>query len=132
LNEPIFPGDSNSDQLFEIIKVLGTPSEEQVKSMNPNMKSFVFPHIQPYSWKKVFKMEVDPLLIDLLSKTLTYSPHKRITPLKALLHPYFDELRDRNFTVGGKALPDLFDFTPEELSQQPELVHKLVPSWYEA
>lgn len=53
LNEPLFPGDSNSDQLLEIIKVLGTPTNEQVRSMNPTMKEFIFPHIQPYPWRKV-------------------------------------------------------------------------------
>jgi len=130
LNEPLFPGDSNSDQLLEIIKVLGTPTDEQVRSMNPAMKEFVFPHIQPYPWRKVFKTEVDPLLLDLLSKVLTYSPQKRVDPLEALLHPYFDELRDRNFKVGGKQPPNLFDFSAEELSSRPDLASKLVPSWY--
>jgi len=130
LNEPLFPGDSNSDQLMEIIKILGSPSDEQVRSMNPAMKEFVFPYIQPYPWRKVFKSEVDPLLIDLLSKVLTYSPQKRLHPLEALLHPYFDELRDRNFRVNGKQPPTLFDFSSEELSLRPDLASKLVPSWY--
>jgi glycogen synthase kinase 3 beta len=130
LNEPLFPGDSNSDQLLEIIKVLGTPTDEQVRSMNPALKEFVFPYIQPCPWKKVFKSEVDPLLLDLLSKVLTYSPQKRLHPLEALLHPYFDELRDRNFKVGGKQVSNLFDFTPEELSLRPDLASKLAPSWY--
>jgi len=130
LNEPLFPGDSNSDQLLEIIKALGSPTDEQVKSMNPAMKEFVFPHIQPYPWRKTFKQEVDPLLIDLLSKVLVYSPQKRLDPLEALLHPYFDELRDRTFRLGGKQVPNLFDFTSEELSTSPGLASKLVPSWY--
>jgi len=30
LGQPIFPGDSGVDQLVEIIKVLGTPTREQV------------------------------------------------------------------------------------------------------
>lgn len=75
------------------------------------MKEFVFPHIKPYSWKKVFKQEMDPLALDLLSKVLTYCPHKRLTPLEALAHPYFDELRGRNYQINGKTPPELFDFT---------------------
>jgi len=130
LGQPIFPGDSNSDQLLEIIKVLGTPTMEQVRSMNPNMKDFVFPPIKPYSWKKVFKQEMDPLALDLLSKVLAYCPHKRLTPLEALAHPYFDELRTRNFQINGKTPPELFDFTSEELMDQPEFAKKLIPSWY--
>jgi glycogen synthase kinase 3 beta len=33
--EPLFLGDSAVDQLVEIIKVLGTPTKEQVLEMNP-------------------------------------------------------------------------------------------------
>ena len=44
LSQPLFPGESGIDQLVEIIKVLGTPSREQIKTMNPNASSF-FTHI---------------------------------------------------------------------------------------
>lgn len=37
LGQPLFPGESGIDQLVEIIKVLGTPSREQIKTMNPNV-----------------------------------------------------------------------------------------------
>lgn len=43
LGEPLFPGESATDQLVEIIKILGTPSIEQVKQMNPAHKDFKFP-----------------------------------------------------------------------------------------
>lgn len=36
----------------------------------------------------------DPLLIDLVTNTLQYSPLKRLTPAAALYHEYFNELRD--------------------------------------
>ena len=36
LGQPLFPGESGIDQLVEIIKVLGTPTREQIKTMNPN------------------------------------------------------------------------------------------------
>ena len=53
LGKPIFPGDSAVDQLVEIIKILGTPSMEQVKLMNPEYKEFKFPNIKPFQWSKV-------------------------------------------------------------------------------
>lgn len=37
LGQPLFPGESGIDQLVEIIKVLGTPTREQIKTMNPNV-----------------------------------------------------------------------------------------------
>lgn len=36
LGRPLFPGNSAVDQLVEIIKVMGTPSKEQIGQMNEN------------------------------------------------------------------------------------------------
>lgn len=44
---------------------------------------------------------------------MRYSPQRRITPLQALLHPFFDELRDQqtyNKLRREYQIPDLFDF----------------------
>lgn len=53
LGEPLFPGDSSIDQLVEIIKVLGTPTKDQINDMNPKSDEFKFPNIKPQSWSKV-------------------------------------------------------------------------------
>lgn len=53
LGQPIFPGDSGVDQLVEIIKVLGTPTREQIREMNPNYQEFKFPLIKAHPWSKV-------------------------------------------------------------------------------
>lgn len=53
LGQPIFPGDSGVDQLVEIIKVLGTPTREQIREMNPNYTEFKFPQIKSHPWSKV-------------------------------------------------------------------------------
>lgn len=53
LGQPIFPGDSGVDQLVEIIKVLGTPTREQIREMNPNYTEFKFPQIKYHPWSKV-------------------------------------------------------------------------------
>ncbi len=52
LGQPIFPGDSGVDQLVEIIKVLGTPTREQIKDMNPNYTELKFPMIKAHPWSK--------------------------------------------------------------------------------
>lgn len=36
LGRPLFPGGSGVDQLVEIVKILGTPTKEQVVAMNPD------------------------------------------------------------------------------------------------
>lgn len=39
---------------MEIIKVLGTPTREQIREMNPNYSEFKFPQIKAHPWSKVF------------------------------------------------------------------------------
>lgn len=53
--EPLFMAASNIDQLVEIIKALGTPTEEEVLAMNPHydLSKFSFPKINPREWRKV-------------------------------------------------------------------------------
>jgi len=130
LGEPLFPGDSSIDQLVEIIKLLGTPSNELVMIMNPNCQDFKFPQIKPHPWHKVFRNKSDPMAIDLVSKILVFNPSDRPKPLEALLHPFFDDLRNENFKIPGCQLPDLFNFSQEELSSSLYLADKLIPQWY--
>lgn len=53
--EPIFRSDSNIDQLVEIIKVLGSPSDEEIMEMNPDcdIEKYQFPKINARPWEKV-------------------------------------------------------------------------------
>ncbi|XP_055389324.1 protein kinase 3-like isoform X2 [Condylostylus longicornis] len=128
LGQPIFPGDSGVDQLVEVIKVLGTPTREQIREMNPNYTEFKFPQIKSHPWQKVFRIRTPPEAINLVSRLLEYTPSARITPLQACAHPFFSELRDGNQTLpNGRDLPPLFNFTEHELSIQPTLIPQLLP-----
>mmetsp|Transcript_32012 Transcript_32012/g.89625 ORF Transcript_32012/g.89625 Transcript_32012/m.89625 type:complete len:406 (+) Transcript_32012:66-1283(+) len=116
LGHPLFPGESGVDQLVEIIKVLGTPSKEQIQCMNQNYTDFKFPKIKPHPWHKIFRPRTSPDAIDLIVKMLQYDPVARIDPLKACAHPFFDKLRDPNVRLpNGRAIPPLFNFTEKEL-----------------
>jgi len=77
----LFAGESNVDQLVEIIKILGTPSKEEILAMNPNYTEFKFPKVAPHDWAKVFRRKVPPEAVDLVSKMLVYRPTERIRPL---------------------------------------------------
>ncbi len=129
LGSPLFPGDSGVDQLVEIIKVLGTPSKEQIMHMNPGYTEFTFPQLKPHSWSKVFSKNVDPLALELISKIIVYVPEERFDCMTVCAHEYFDELRDEATTLpDGSPLPPLFDFSEDELeSLSEELKQKLVP-----
>ncbi|KAG0292124.1 regulator of ime2 [Dissophora globulifera] len=128
LGQPLFPGESGIDQLVEIIKVLGTPTREQIKTMNPNYMEHKFPQIKPHPFSKIFRSRTPQEALDLISHLLEYTPSKRLTPIEAMVHPFFDELRDPATKLpNGKDLPLLFNFTSAELSIRPDLLHHLVP-----
>jgi glycogen synthase kinase 3 beta len=132
LGQPLFPGESGVDQLVEIIKVLGTPTREQIQDMNPNYTEFRFPQIRQHPWNRVFRAKTPTDAIDFVATLLVYSPQLRPKPLTALLHPFFDQLRDETCRLpNGDPLPDLFNWSQEEVnSATPDLVQRLTPSWY--
>jgi glycogen synthase kinase 3 beta len=130
LGQPLFPGESGVDQLVEIIKVLGTPTKEEIQAMNPTYTEYKFPQIKGHPWSKVFKSRTPPEAIDLVGKLLSYTPTDRYTALEACSHPFFDELRDPNTILpNNKPLPPhLFTFSQLELANAPPtLVSKLIP-----
>ena len=117
LGQPLFPGESGIDQLVEIIKVLGTPTREQIRTMNPNYMEHKFPQIKPHPFTKVENQtfprmtslsflanqslltflqvfrKASPDAIDLISLLLEYTPTQRLSAIDAMVHPFFDELR---------------------------------------
>ncbi|OQE93048.1 hypothetical protein PENNAL_c0006G00436 [Penicillium nalgiovense] len=135
LGQPLFPGESGIDQLVEIIKVLGTPTREQIRTMNPNYMEHKFPQIKPHPFNKVFR-KAPPEAIDLISALLEYTPTQRLSAIEAMCHPFFDELRDPNTRLPdsrhhnnpSKDLPALFDFSRHELSIAPNLNAQMIPS----
>jgi glycogen synthase kinase 3 beta len=118
LGQPLFPGVTGIDQLVEIIKILGTPTREQIYNMNPKYEEHKFPQINPHPFNRVFR-NADADTIDLISHLLKYTPTKRQSAIEAIAHRFFDELRDLNTKLPVSRhprhqtgdLPALFDFT---------------------
>ena len=103
LGRPMFPGATTSDQLVEIIRILGTPTKDDICSMNPHFKDHKFPDVKPIPFEKLFKNRIIPEhFLDLLSKLLVYNPQIRLTPEKVLEHAYFDEIKKIDKNHGGK------------------------------
>jgi len=89
---PLFPGDSEIDELFRIFRTLGTPTEE----MWPGVSAYrdfkpSFPKWAPRPLSRVVELEADGL--DLMAQMLVYEPGKRISAVEAMKHPYFDDLK---------------------------------------
>ncbi|KAH9732827.1 Shaggy-related protein kinase theta [Citrus sinensis] len=60
-------------------QILGTPTREEIKCMNPNYTEFKFPQIKAHPWHKIFHKRMPPEALDLVSRLLQYSPSLRCT-----------------------------------------------------
>jgi len=86
---PLYPGDSEIDQIFKIFRILGTPNEDTWPGVSglPDYKA-TFPQ-----WARQDLARIVPTLdevgLDMLKRTLTYDSAKRISAKRALIHPYF-------------------------------------------
>jgi len=103
---PLFPGDSEIDEIFKIFRLLGTPNEMlwQGVSQLPDFKTN-FPKWQPKALREAVPQtdRLNDQGLDLVQQMLAYTPNARITAKDALEHPYFNGLnRD---TVGKIPLP---------------------------
>jgi serine/threonine protein kinase len=68
--------------LFSRTQVLGTPTKDELKSMNPNYQEFKFPQIRAYPWGSIFKPSTPPEAIDIIGKLLAYVPDKRLKAIE--------------------------------------------------
>ncbi|CAM6079913.1 unnamed protein product [Sphagnum tenellum] len=89
---PLFPGDSEIDELFKIFRTLGTPNDETWPGVTslPDFKS-AFPKWPPKNLASIVP-GLEPAGVDLLSKTLILEPSQRITARNALDHEYFKDI----------------------------------------
>ena len=46
MGQPIFPGDSSIHQLVQIIKILGTPTQDEIEEMNGNNDDTKLPQLK--------------------------------------------------------------------------------------
>ncbi|EDW30644.1 GL26894 [Drosophila persimilis] len=92
LGQPIFSGDSGVDQLVEVIKVLGTPTREQIREMNPNYTEFKFPQIKESSmaennpWEQMFGSGFNCRFLTSLMQTLNQQDRANCSEVSKLWH----------------------------------------------
>lgn len=114
----LFPGANYIKQIDLIVRLLGTPSEE-------DMSFIANPHATKFLKSLEFKPKVplsdfiggtqNPLALDLLDKMLAFNPRKRITVKEALRHPYLSDLHDSDEELECKDELD-FRFEHEDRS----------------
>lgn len=85
---PLFPGESDLDQLSKIIDILGSPNDWPNMEMLPDYVAFKPCPAVPLN--SIF-LAADDDLIELLQKCLIYNPLKRCTCSQALQLSYFSK-----------------------------------------
>ncbi|KAL0210992.1 hypothetical protein P9112_009290 [Eukaryota sp. TZLM1-RC] len=89
LRRPLFPGNSDIDQLNKIFSILGTPTEQSWPGVT-SLPSYITHKSMPTTpWERVIPSVYGDDAIDLIRKMLVLDPRKRISVEAALNHPYF-------------------------------------------
>lgn len=93
------------EHIQHIIKILGSPREEDISFINDeNLQNFfrTLPKLSPIDWKRklsYLKGEEVNEGVDLMMKCLRFNPNNRISVKEALEHPYLKEVRDPNLEM---------------------------------
>jgi len=95
--QPLFPGESEIDQLFVIQKVLGplTADQMEVCQKNPRFIGVKFPEVtKPETLEKKYLGKLSKKALAFMKVCLKMDPADRISASEALQHPYFEGLRE--------------------------------------
>lgn len=99
--EPFFHGKSNTDQLVQIARVLGTDDlykylKKYDLKLGPEYEDLG--HYTRRPWTRFITANNNSLIceefLDLIDKVLRYDHQERLTAKEAMMHPYFDPVRN--------------------------------------
>lgn len=124
---PLFVGESGIDQINEVVRILGSPTEEDMVAMNREYsKDIKIPQKSKLPWSKVFNehVSIPNDAVDLIEKLLVYKPSKRLQAIAICTHPLFDDVKE-NSSVLPK---EMFQFTREELANASDAVRTSLTS----
>ena len=96
--------DSTQQHLVEIMKLLGTPTERELRAMRATCTTADLPKLKTYPWERVFPQGTSSRAVDLAHKLLCYDPNARLTATAALQHPFFEGVEYILDGNGGAAM----------------------------
>lgn len=95
--QPVFPGESEIDQLFTIQKVLGAlpPDQMEMFYSNPRFKGLKFPtSITPQTLGRKYAGVISGIMLSFMQATLQLDPKDRFSIIDAYNHPAFRQERE--------------------------------------
>ncbi|CAH1992591.1 unnamed protein product [Acanthoscelides obtectus] len=109
--QPLFPGETDIEQLAIVLDTLGTPNDEtwpELKEL-PDYNKIVFTPSTPKSWRIILST-ADSSTVSLISKILIYNGIRRLTAREALKHEFF---RNEPYPCKLSKMPKLKNEAPE-------------------
>jgi len=98
--------DSTQQHLIEIMKLLGTPSERELRAMRATCTSADLPKLKAYPWERIFPSGTSSRAVDLSHKLLCYDPSLRLSATQMLMHPFFEGVQ---YSLSDEADPQSRD-----------------------
>uniref|UniRef100_A0A8D2PIT3 mitogen-activated protein kinase n=1 Tax=Zosterops lateralis melanops TaxID=1220523 RepID=A0A8D2PIT3_ZOSLA len=123
---PLFKGNDHLDQLTEIMKITGTPTQDFVQKLHSqDAKNYIksLPKVQKKDFASVLKY-ANPLAVNLLEKMLVLDAEKRVTAAEALMHPYFEPIHDPEEEIEAEKYDDTFDNMDLPLDEWKRITYK--------
>ncbi|XP_061532733.1 mitogen-activated protein kinase 12 isoform X2 [Phycodurus eques] len=117
--KPLFKGSDHLNQLTEIMKITGTPTQEFIAELqSDDAKSYIqsLKKVEKKDLHKVFS-DANPQAVSVLEHMLLLEPESRATAADALLLPYFTEFREPEEETEAQPYDHSLDNTELPLEQ---------------
>jgi len=124
--QPIFPGNSDIDQICKIREKLGSLSEDVwpgVKDL-PDWGKLIFPPLQPKNWEEMVPGATKAGALELLDGCLKYDPGLRLTPSQAL-ELSFLKTHDDSIVSTHASSEEVLEIVQELLARPKEKINSL-------
>ncbi|OHT01685.1 CMGC family protein kinase [Tritrichomonas foetus] len=106
-SQPLFEGNTSMGQFYEIVKIMGKPTNEDLASFQHQTVPEI-PDLEFTPLETVLPRHTPRDLLDLFLTIFKYNPQKRPTANQCMGHPFFDDIFDPEITMpDGSPLPPL-------------------------
>jgi glycogen synthase kinase 3 beta len=111
---PLFAGASSLAQLSEIVKVLGPPEQEDLRSFQ-HSEQIEIPQTRSTTLEQVLPRHTPSDVIDLLKEIFVYSPKDRPSAYDCMQHPCFDEIFESSLRMPSQKPFPVLERHPEPI-----------------
>jgi serine/threonine protein kinase len=114
--KPLFTGHDVQSCFRDFIRVLGSPSEEDMDYLSSERaRAFIrsLNHFPTVNWNSIFPQASNECL-DLLDKMLKFKPNRRLKAEECLKHPFFQSLFNPSDIISSR---QKFDWSFEDLAR---------------